>query len=234
MKLLECCLQTAANNFISSALNHLYLQYRFCPGISRFKPWWLGQDKTWKHLKAANFLCKTSWRWPREFLSGISTVTQTPIKHLNLQQSQENSVWAHLGTIPISNKSQEFLQSITYLFIHLTRKVQWYLKAYLIKREIQIVEITDFIEQNIILLQHYKPMCNPSYFMIPWCFILHWLDWEDRFLFVWKCSLQFTKLSSISTLKDLQDFFLNHSRWISHNLYSRPACNEAGDEAVWI
>lgn len=80
MKLLECCLQTAANNFISSALNNLYLQYRFCPGISRFKPWWLGQDKTWKHLQAANFLYKTSWMCPWEFLPGISTASQTPIK----------------------------------------------------------------------------------------------------------------------------------------------------------
>lgn len=70
-------------------------------------------------------------------------------------------------------------------------------------------EMTDFIEQNIIILQHYKSICNLNYFMIPWCFILHWLDWEDsRFMFVWKCSLKFTKISSISTLKkDLQDFF---------------------------
>lgn len=143
MKLLECCLQTADNNFISSALKHLYIQYRFCPGISRFKPWWLGQDKTWKHLKAANFLYKTSWMCPREFLPGISTVIQTPIK----QSKSAATTWEFsLGPFGCNSHQQqepkEFFQYISYLFIHLTRKIQRYLKAYLVKRETQKLQIS--------------------------------------------------------------------------------------------
>lgn len=231
MKLLECCLQTAANNFISSALNHLYLQYRFCPGISRFKPWWFGQDKTWKYLQTDNFLCKTSWRWPREFLPGISTVTQTPIK-----QSKSAAITGEFSLGPFGYKPHLQQEPRVFTIHHLPVYPPH-------KENPEILEGTPDKERNTDCRNyrfHRASFFNITNQCATWVTswfhdALYYIDWEDsRLLFVWKCSLQFTKVSSISTLKDLQDFFLSHSRWISHNLYSRPACNEAGDEAVWM
>lgn len=145
------------------------------------------------------------------------------------------------------------------------RKIHRYLKAYLVKTEtvelpiiksgtsrffnstrehapgcVTFQHVTIFKPERFkfnCTLQSSKVPCNQNCFMIPWGFTSLLNDRiRGEQIPVRNSSQQSDKTSGISRRKkDLQYFFLNHSRkWILHSLYYRSDCKGGRSVCVYV
>lgn len=135
------------------------------------------------------------------------------LNNQNLQQSHENSAWAHLGTIPISNKRQKsfYNTSLTCLSTSQGKSKDTWRHTW----ETEKHRNYRFHRAKYHPSSTLQTNLQPELFYDSTMLYLTLIRWRGQQAPVCrKISLQFTKLSSIlSPKKDLQDFSLNHSKW---------------------